>query len=192
MVHAKMNVKSAAVRATRDYYPTPPAATAALLSKETFDGTIWEPCAGKGWMVQELKRHGYSVIGTDIADGKDVLTMGLLAPNVVTNPPYGHNGHAPDRKAAEKIAAYLLALGPSKLALLLPLQWYCSVGRSTGLFARFPVSRVWAFADRFAMWPDGKPQNNSKPPNNSAWFVWDKQSAGPTTLGHVRFNVNSD
>lgn len=33
-------------RAPFEFYPTPPEATRALLSVETFDGTIWEPACG--------------------------------------------------------------------------------------------------------------------------------------------------
>ena len=181
--------RPAADRATRDYYPTPPPATAALCRVERFFGPIWEPCAGEGWMVQELRCHGYKVIGTDISEGDDVLTMEPRAANIVTNPPYGHNGTEPDRRAAEKIALCLLAHDPDKVCLLMPFQWWCGVGRAEGLFTRYPVSRVWAFADRFAMWPDGVARSNAKPPANSAWFVWDKYHSGPTELGHVMFNA---
>jgi hypothetical protein len=174
-------------RADRDFYPTPAPATRALLVHESFDGPIWEPCAGRGDMADALRAAGYIVTATDIATGDDVLSMPLREFNVVTNPPYGHDGQKPDRRAAERIATHLLQQRPRKLALLLPFQWFCSVGRAGGLFRRHPVSRVWAFADRFAMWPEGKALNNSKPPSNSAWFVWDQQHNGPTQLGHCYF-----
>jgi hypothetical protein len=140
-------------------------------------------------MVQELRSHGYKVIGTDISEGDDVLTMEPLASNIVTNPPYGHNGTQPDRKAAEKIALHLLAHDPDKLSLLMPFQWWCGLGRAEGLFTRYPVSRVWAFADRFAMWPDGIPVRAGTSTINFAWFVWDKYHSGPTELGHVMFKA---
>ena len=179
-------------RADRDYYPTPAPATRALLSREAFDGPIWEPCAGGGHMADALRAAGYMVTATDIATGDDVLSMSLREFNIVTNPPYGHNGHKPDRRAAERIAAHLLRQEPRKLALLLPFQWFCSTTRARGLFADWPVSRVWAFADRFAMWPEGKALNSSKPTANSAWFVWDRQHRGPTALGHVFFGEHDD
>lgn len=174
-------------RADRDFYPTPAPATHALLSRETFPGPVWEPCAGRGDMAAVLRETGHRVTATDITDGHDVLSMSLQAPFVITNPPYGHDGQKPDRRAAERIAAHLLGQEPRKLALLLPLQWFCSVGRAGGLFRRHPVSRVWAFADRFAMWPEGKALNNSKPPSNSAWYIWDAAHNGPTQLGHCYF-----
>lgn len=182
-----MNVRPAATRATRDFYPTPAPATRALCAVEHFDGEIWECCAGRGDMAEALRAAGHRVTATDIADGDDVLQMDLRALNVVTNPPYGHNGTEPDRKATEKIAVHLLRQNPLKLALLLPFQWYCATGRARGLFADYPVSRVWAFADRFAMWPDGVAESAAMPNSNFAWFVWDRNDPGPTMLGHVFF-----
>ncbi|MGL1659540.1 hypothetical protein ACSTH1_23845, partial [Vibrio parahaemolyticus] len=38
-----------------NFYPTPPEATRALLSVETFDGSIWEPACGKGHIADVLK-----------------------------------------------------------------------------------------------------------------------------------------
>lgn len=35
-------------RIPNEFYPTPPEATRALLSVETFDGSIWEPACGGG------------------------------------------------------------------------------------------------------------------------------------------------
>lgn len=182
-----MNVKPAATRATRDFYPTPAPAIRALCAVEHFDGDIWECCAGRGDMADTLRAAGHVVHETDIATGDDVLKMDLRAPNVVTNPPYGHNGFEPDRKAAEKIAAHLLRQKPTKLALLLPFQWFCAAGRARGLFLKYPVSKVWAFADRFAMWPDGIAQSDAVPNVNFAWFVWDKDCFGPTILSHIYY-----
>ena len=182
-----MTVRPAATRATRDFYPTPAPATRALCAVEHFDGDIWECCAGRGDMADALRAAGYVVHQTDIATGDDVLRMDLRAPNVVTNPPYGHNGSEPDRKATEKIATHLLRQNPAKLALLVPFQWFCASKRARGLFADYPVSRVWAFADRFAMWPDGIAKSAAVPNINFAWFVWDRNHAGPTMLGHVHY-----
>lgn len=184
--------RSPATRATRDFYPTPEPATRALLRVEHFVGDIWEPCAGRGDMVQALQRAGYIVKASDIATGDDVLQLPLRAANVVTNPPYGHNGREPDRRAAEKIAQHLLGQGPLKVALLLPFQWFCATGRARGLFKHHPISRLWAFADRFAMWPDGVAQSAAVPNANFAWFVWDRDHTGPTQLGHIYFGDDNE
>jgi hypothetical protein len=143
-------------------------------------------------MAREMERNGYEVIASDISSGQDVFHVPLQSKNVVTNPPYGHDGSKKNRRAAEEIALRILSQSPEKLALLLPFQWWCSVGRKDRLFQRFPVARVWAFADRFAMWPHGKPLNKSKPPANSAWFVWDASVSGATQLGHITFGGETD
>lgn len=42
-------------RAAYEFYPTPPEATRALLSVESFDGAIWEPACGDGAISEVLK-----------------------------------------------------------------------------------------------------------------------------------------
>ena len=50
-------------------YCTPPHITKALLKREFFPGTIWEPAAGKGHIVQVLRECGYTdVVASDIND----------------------------------------------------------------------------------------------------------------------------
>ena len=44
-----------------DYYATPPEATDALLSVETFKGDIFEPCCGEGHISKRLIERGYNV-----------------------------------------------------------------------------------------------------------------------------------
>ena len=47
-----------------NFYPTPPEATLALLSVESFDGSIWEPACGKGHIATVLKRSGSAISST--------------------------------------------------------------------------------------------------------------------------------
>ena len=81
-----------------NFYPTPPEATRALLSVETFDGPIWEPACGKGHIAKVLEAHGHEVIATDLNDwGYGAPRIDFLkahagnanARHIVTNPPYG-------------------------------------------------------------------------------------------------------
>jgi hypothetical protein len=81
-------------RAAYEFYPTPPEATHALLSVERFDGTIWEPACGTGWISKELILAGYEVVSTDLVDygygepGRDFLAeREPRAKHIVTNPP---------------------------------------------------------------------------------------------------------
>ena len=45
----------AGVAKSHNFYPTPPEATRALLSVETFDGPIWEPACGQGHIAKVLE-----------------------------------------------------------------------------------------------------------------------------------------
>ena len=51
-----------------NFYPTPREATLALLSAESFEGSIWEPACGKGHIAEVLKAGGHSVVSTDLND----------------------------------------------------------------------------------------------------------------------------
>ena len=81
-------------RIERDYYPTPPEATQALLNflEIPKNMIIWEPACGKGHMVDVMKNNGYQVIGTDIISGTDYLTEPLpLCDWIITNPPFNQS-----------------------------------------------------------------------------------------------------
>lgn len=86
-------------RAAYEFYPTPPEATRALLSVESFEGDIWEPACGDGAISKVLEAAGYQVVSTDLIDrgfgagGQDFLkSPEPLARNIITNPPYGTHG----------------------------------------------------------------------------------------------------
>jgi len=49
-----------------NFYPTPPEATRALLSVETFDDTIHEPACGRGHISRELEATGFFVVLSDL------------------------------------------------------------------------------------------------------------------------------
>src|SRR5271156_6414494 len=52
-------------RIPNEFYPTPPEAVRALLSVETFDGSIWEPACGEGAIAKFLCAAGYETVSTD-------------------------------------------------------------------------------------------------------------------------------
>ena len=84
------------VRHKNDFYPTPPECTLALIEflekylllKRT--DTIWEPACGTYDMVNVFKDEGYSVIASDITQGKDYLVTELDDKYdwIITNPPF--------------------------------------------------------------------------------------------------------
>lgn len=78
-------------RRARDAYYTPngEGAIAALVARVKVDGTIVEPCAGTGNLVEPLRRRGYAVITNDVRGGFDATKRRLPASHwVITNPPF--------------------------------------------------------------------------------------------------------
>ena len=80
-----------------DLYETPPVAVEALVGCEKLPHKIWEPSAGNGAIVRVLRKHGHSVIASDIFDYGglnfvgDFLKQKKPPPNctaILTNPPY--------------------------------------------------------------------------------------------------------
>ena len=96
-------------RRGRDFYATPNWVTEALLRHIRFRGPIWEPCCGGGAISTVLRKHGYEVVSSDIADwhpGVDFLASRSVREgcrSIITNPPYGeaavHEGQARSPKA---------------------------------------------------------------------------------------------
>ena len=166
-----------------DFYPTPPEATEALLTREKFDGPIWEPACGDGAISEVLKKHGYHVNSTDLVDRgygwpriDFLMEFKALAPNVITNPPY---------KYACEFARRAIELAPAKVAFLVRLQFLESKERRE-LFNEYPPARVWVFSERLSM------QRGRQATENDAtgmiafiWIVWDHAHTGPTQLGWI-------
>jgi hypothetical protein len=77
-------------RLERDNYATPAWVTAALLPHLPAPPLrIWEGAAGDGSMVRAFIIGGYTVTGTDIAEGQDFLCCPAVECDaIVTNPPY--------------------------------------------------------------------------------------------------------
>ncbi len=170
---------------TANFYPTPPEATRALLSVESFEGSVWEPACGKGHIAEVLKAAGCAVIATDLNDwgygvpGKDFLKEHQpRARHIVTNPPYG-------RGLADAFVTKALALAAQshgKVAMLLNLASLAHPAR-TGFWRSTPPARVWAI-DSVVCWPDAE----REPPKHFrehryCWAVWEPQHRGATTLG---------
>jgi hypothetical protein len=74
-----------------DIFQTPPSAVRYITPFIPKSWRIWESARGQGQIVQVLQEDGYSVIGTDIADGFDFTDTLLPVPEfdcILTNPPY--------------------------------------------------------------------------------------------------------
>jgi hypothetical protein len=161
-----------------DFYPTPTWATYALIDNERFQGPIWEPACGDGSMSEVLSETGNPVISSDLYDrgygeiGHDFLNTSRQHQNVITNPPF---------HSAEGFVRAGLNSAQGKLALLLRLAFLEGANRANTIFHRNPPARVWVFSERITFYMKGA-QVAGSGTTAYAWFVWDKEHAGPTEL----------
>lgn len=161
-----------------DFFPTPRWATFALVDNENFKGEIWECACGDGAMSKVLETTSQKVHSSDLYKrgygevGVDFLSAKRTATNIVTNPPYN---------AAEGFVASGVKLAKRKFALLLRLAFLEGANRQRTIFSKHPPSRVWIFSERITFYPAGV-QVKGSGTTAYAWFVWDKDTSGPTEL----------
>jgi hypothetical protein len=140
-------------RHENEFYPTPPIATLSLIKNVNVPPIIWEPAAGRGHIAKELKRHGKTVVSTDlfsyddqfvpVRSGYDFLTCqkpdGIEG--IITNPPFKNN-------LPEKLILRTFdELNVKFLALFLRLTFLESARRYE-MFQRLPPSRILVFSER--------------------------------------------
>lgn len=155
-------------RHEHDFYPTPVAATEALLRSRWFappTNAVWEPACGDGAISWVLERNGFVVTSTDLVDrgyGDGVVdfltTSEPWAPTVITNPPF---------KLAENFIWHAMKLGVPLLALLLKVQFWNAKTR-LDLFEQHPPNVVLPLTWRLD-WTGG-----GAPTMDCAWCVWDR------------------
>jgi hypothetical protein len=171
-------------RVSQDYYATPAEVTRALVRAECgrLDAfrTIWEPAAGDGAIVRVLQpRH--VVIPSDIADrgcpGVKVQSFFdfSVAPAraIVTNPPFSLVNWRDGK--ARWISHALHVLDIEYMALLLPWTWPAAAGLGT-LWRYHPPAVVYLLRWKVDFTGQGAP------PQNNAWFCWDRGHRGETIL----------
>ncbi|WP_238937176.1 hypothetical protein [Sulfitobacter geojensis] len=163
-------------RAAFEFYPTPPEATRALLSVESFQGDIWEPACGDGAISKVLEAAGYQVVSTDLIDrgygagGHNFLKSETpLAKNIITNPPYGTHGLG---DAFVRRALIHARKTGGSVAMLLNLRSLCHPDR-TPRFQRCPPTAIYVLDD-LTCWPEGKPvsQYARIAKQQYYWAVW--------------------
>lgn len=165
-----------------DFYPTPKWATYALIESERFNGTIWECACGDGAMSTVLEQTGNRVESSDLYDrgygetGYDFLDTQRRFDNIITNPPFN---------SAEGFVRTALAQSNRKFALLLRLAFLESAHRANTLFSVTPPARVWVFSERITFYPKGMDRAGGGT-MAYAWYVWDKDHAGPTELAWLK------
>jgi hypothetical protein len=141
--------------------------------KEPFQGMIWEPACGAGWISKVLIDYGYYVVSSDIQTGRriygsrgiDFLNTNFKASNIITNPPYSCLGPFLEQG---------LKLARRKLCILVRLAALEGSKRWRDIYSRSPPTRVLVFSNRVTMYKYGIKTAGSGT-TAYTWLVWDKQ-----------------
>jgi hypothetical protein len=168
-----------------DLYETPAVAVEALLRAEVIPLGVWEPAAGRGAIARVLQARGHDVVASDVHEhGFPLYFVGdFLAQErmpdgcdcILTNPPF---------QIVEKFVARALELSP-RVIMLLRLAFLESERRCHILEGR-GLARVHVFRKRLPMMH--RDQWAARKANSGmafAWFVWDRDHAGPTTINRI-------
>jgi hypothetical protein len=168
-----------------DLYETPAFAVTPLLRAENLPHVIWEPAAGRGAIVNVLRDHGHSVAASDIvnydfpldfvADFLDVKRAPAGVECILTNPPFA---------IVNEFIAHALDLVP-RVVILARLALLESEAR-TEILERCGLARCHVFRQRLpgmhrASWTG----NKVSPSIAFAWFCWDRNHHGPTTVDRI-------
>lgn len=188
-------------RKDRDLYETPEWVTEALCEHLYKDGwalgSVWEPAAGSGKMLDVLKRYADPgcAIGSDIEPlREDIRRADFLSSDwpvyrgpfgqtvfgaIVTNPPY-------DLAQAfiERSLRMFEGKQTTKVAMLLRTDFDHAKSRSH-LFRDCPAFETKLVLTRRIVWFEPEPGSKGKSPSfNHAWYIWDWAHEGPPTIAY--------
>jgi hypothetical protein len=158
-------------RHKNDFYPTPPEATLALLSKEKFEGNIWECACGDGAISKILINKGYDVYSSDLYDmgygdsGIDFLMSDKQVDNIITNPPF---------RISTEFTLKALELVKHKAVFMHKLTYLEGINRYREIFKHKKLKNIYVFSKRVNFVKNGK----SSGLMCFAWFVFDKNYEG--------------
>lgn len=148
-----------------DFYPTPPEFTEVLLREVNLPDKVWEPACGDGAMADVLRKHGRTVIATDIQTGTDFLKRGSTTCSaIVTNPPF---------KLFDQFALHAYDLATEVSALLVGIHRLGGAQRLDNLWKVIPPSLIIIVPERMKV-------NGQSSAFNHVWVVWDKRPPRPT------------
>lgn len=184
-------------RDPHDWYVEERRASAGLFGVERFVGKVWDPACGQGNICEEADARGYVVIGTDLVKRVDAkpwwrgerdFLLSNYAPeaeNVVCNPPFFRG------KGAEAFIRKSLSFARGKVAMFVDQKFLASDGRSNGIYAEFPPSRIWMVTPRVSCPPGEFLASGGKAGGGTAdyvWLVWDMTAprVNMPTFGWIR------
>lgn len=170
------------IRESNDFYATPEFATRLLLSKEIFDGVVWEPACGNGAISKVLEGiPNISLISTDLYDRgygePNVDFLNVTKDNInhiVTNPPY---------KLAQPFVEHALKCCNGKVAMLLKLNFLEGQKRKPFLEST-PLKWVYVFSKRISF-DKGDEINKGNGLLAYAWFVWEHGYTGHPQIAWI-------
>ena len=183
-----MNIAIAHPQAARgfDLNETPPCATQALIRAEALPKRLWEPAAGRGAIVRELRAAGHIVTASDVIarnyplDFTADFLSAELPPGteaVCTNPLYS-------RAVLDPFVRHALDVSP-RVFLLLRLSFLEGTGRSD-ILERRGLARVHVFRNRLPhMHRDGWAGKKARNAVAYGWFVWIRDHSGPATFHRI-------
>ena len=154
-----------------DFVQTPQYVTEALLERESFEGSILEPCCGDGAISKVLLAGGYSVTSLDKNDygygsQKDLFEISEPFENVITNPPFTQQS---------KVKKHLLSITQNKLALL----WYVkNLGNEVEAKSSRNLKTVYVFNQKIE-WVE------IKIGWLFAWYVWENGYEGSVSIHRI-------
>ena len=173
-------------RACGDFYATNPRAIDALAyaGKLPASQKIWECAAGSGDLSEALVKRGYEVISTDLYNrgycegGTDFLqTEKLLAPCILTNPPY--------IKVTE-FCTHAIELGAEEVYMFMKLQFLEGKRRYRDLYSKYPPAEVLQFVERMSVALNGDRKMYEKSSAMAfCWMIWRKGYKGKPQLSWI-------
>lgn len=169
-----------------EFYPTPVEPTRAFLAAEIDRlrqfSRIWEPAAGDGAMVREIRSLGLHTYHSDLVDrgcGAEIRDFysfkrsAHLPQAIITNPPFNECNWRDGQARWLYHAIEELQVG--YMALLMSWSWP-GAGGLKHFWAKHPAARVYLMRWKIDFTGQGAP------PMLNAWFVWDRKHVGETIL----------
>jgi hypothetical protein len=174
-----------------DLYETDGGTVRALLHVEKLPHHVWEPAAGRGSIVRELRAAGHAVVASDIAsygfklnfvgDFLDQKKMPTGCKCIITNPP--------NRLVARKAPFIVHALDLAPRVIILSRLTFLEAGARTDILEHRGLARFYVFRNRVPMkHRDGWTGPEASNPTAYAWFVFDRNHRGPATMHRISYD----
>ena len=171
-----------------DHYVEPAWVPDLLFAAERFDGKVWDPACGFGTIPDAARRAGLDAVGTDLVNrgpgcsfAIDFMGAPVLAPNIVSNPPFASGVILPFIERA-------LAVATGKVAMLMPTVWANSA-RTSAWLETTPLRREYRIGPRPSMPPGHVIAAGEKPQGGKvdfSWFVWLRGYGGRPEMRWLR------